>query len=814
MRLLKPRTSRLPSHARTVLDALRFESPERQPLTDLSDQDWRRTLRFCEQTQLTLALGVECGGDLPPAVRSEIDRNLANNAERWRRTQATYRELAFAFENAGLDHAVLKGFTHCPLFVRDPRHRSQGDLDLLLPPGQLQGALDVAGQLGYEPVTELDAHPIDHLPTMIRKTGWVWRGDRFDPDMPLSLELHFRVWDPSTELVAPRALDCLWERRVERQLEGLRFTALHPADTIAYSVLHSLRHLLRGDARVFHMYELAHLLHHHADDARFWDVWLDLHHPSLRVLEAICFSLAETWFGCRLPDAASEEIARLPLDVRRWLDVYPWSGIENLFRPNKDELWLHWSLIESRRDRVAMLRRRLVPEQLPGGFGVSHVPDSQVTLAMQARNAADYLKHVGSRVVHHARALPSVAWSALRWFAPKAVLDLELGPEYWKFLASEAFFDFGMFVFFFLYNLYLLKLGFRENFLGLMSSVMTTANIAGSILSVFAIQRFGMRRMLTIGFALTALFSAMRAMVLSGPLLLVIAAAAGLAFSVWPVALAPVIAGVTNEKSRARGFSFICSSGIAIGIFGSLAAARLPAWILRLHWASSDIASYRISLLIGCSIVLLSLWPLSRVKMGAMAAPTERKLHRPSPVLLRFLIAILVWNLATGVFNPFNSVYFARMGMPVERIGYVFSSSQLAQVLVILCAPFVFRRFGIVRGIWGMELATALAMAGLALAGGPLIAAAAYTAYMAFQYMSEPGMFTLLMDSVKDGERNSASALNFLVSFAGQAIAASAAGWMLARFGYPPVLAVGAAIAIAAAFLLRGLLRRTSPAGS
>lgn len=349
-----------------------------------------------------------------------------------------------------------------------------------------------------------------------------------------------------------------------------------------------------------------------------------------------------------------------------------------------------------------------------------------------------------------------------------------------------------------------------------MSGILTTANIAGSVLSVFAIQRFGMRRTLMMGFALTALLSALRASVVSGPALLVLTAAAGLAFSVWPVALAPIVAAVTTEQSRPRGFSFVCSSGIAIGIFGSLTAARMPAWILRLHWASSDAGSYRVSLLVGCAIVLLSLWPLSRVKMSAAPA-SERKLRHPSPIVFRFLIAMLVWNLGTGAFNPFNSVYFARMRMPVERIGYVFSSSQLAQVVAILCAPFIFRKFGTLRGIWGMELATVLALVALAAAGGPMWAAAAYTGYMAFQYMSEPGMFTLLMDSVREGERNGASALNFLVSFAGQAIAASVAGWMLARFGYPPVLAAGAAICVAAAFLLRDLLSarpRASPAAS
>ena len=61
-----------------------------------------------------------------------------------------------------------------------------------------------------------------------------------------------------------------------------------------------------------------------------------------------------------------------------------------------------------------------------------------------------------------------------------------------------------MFVFFFLYNLYLLQLGFRENFLGLMSGVMTAGSVAGSLLAVVAMQRFGIRRTLLGSFALTA----------------------------------------------------------------------------------------------------------------------------------------------------------------------------------------------------------------------------------------------------------------------------------------------------------------------
>jgi MFS family permease len=775
----------------------------------LSEAAWQRALSFCERSQLTLALGVECHEQLPDAVRRRMDRHLANNAERWERTQATYRELASAFDAEGLEHVVLKGFSHCPLFVRDPRHRAQGDLDLLFPQDQVRRAQDAAAELGYEPISENDQHPTDHLPTLIRKTGWVWQGERYDPQMPLSLELHFRLWNQRTERLAPKGLEYFWERRQSREVEGLRFSSLHSADAIAYSALHSLRHLLRGDAPIFHLYELARVLDGLADDTGFWDVWFELHDPSVRMLEAICFSFAESWFACRLPEAARGEMERLPVDVKRWLATYSWSPIAGMFRPNKDELWLHWALLRSVGDRAAMLRRRLVPERLPGPVSAPHVRRSDLTWRMRARGGAAYLKYLAMRLWHHTRALPPTLWSAVRWFGA----DLDLGSAYWRLLLSEGFFDFGMSVFFFLYNLYLLKLGFRENFLGLMSGFMTAANIAGSILSVFAIQRFGMRRTLMVSFTLVAGLSALRAVATSGPALLVLAALAGLVFSAWPVALAPVIASVTSEKSRARGFSFVCASGVAIGIFGSLAAARLPGWILQLHWASSDIASYRASLLIGCAIVLLSLWPLARVKLSVAPPLSDRRLHRPSPVVLRFLIAILVWNLGTGVFNPFTSVFFARIRMPLERIGDVFSVSQLAQVVAILCAPFIFRRFGTVRAIWGMEMVTALGLIALATSGGPWWAATAYTGYMAFQYMSEPGMFTLLMDIVPPGERNKASALNFLVSFAGQAVAASVAGWMLARFGYPPVLAAGAVICVAAAFLLR-TLRQASPANS
>jgi predicted MFS family arabinose efflux permease len=86
-------------------------------------------------------------------------------------------------------------------------------------------------------------------------------------------------------------------------------------------------------------------------------------------------------------------------------------------------------------------------------------------------------------------------------------------------------------------------------------------------------------------------------------------------------------------------------------------------------------------------------------------------------------------------------------------------------------------------------------------------AAAVYIGYMSFQYMSEPGIFNLLMNRVAPGERSGASALYFLVTSLAGSLAAFAGGAALSRFGYPPVLVASGCLAMAAAFLFRTLVR-------
>ena len=230
----------------------------------------------------------------------------------------------------------------------------------------------------------------------------------------------------------------------------------------------------------------------------------------------------------------------------------------------------------------------------------------------------------------------------------------------------------------------------------------------------------------------------------------------------------------------------------------------MPEWCrsLGLRFAGiavSGVDAKRITLLAACVITALAAWPIVRLSSGAPRSPAAAWIQRPSPFLLRFVLASACWAAALGAFNPFTNVFFVRyVGLATAHLGNFFAVAQLLQAGAVLLMPFVLRRTGLIAGIVMAQLATAAAVALLASGHGVLADEAFYCAFMAAQHMCDPGMQSLLMDRVPALERSSASALNFLAISIAQAAAAMVAGAAFQRFGYPPVL-MGIAIAIVGA---------------
>jgi hypothetical protein len=301
---------------------------------------------------------------LPEWVRQEIETRFLRNAERRLRLGEVFGEIAHAFSTAGIEFVLLKGFTHENGFGLLPGARVQYDIDLLSP--HVEDARRVLLDLGYRPHGAVSLSD-EHERPWVRPSSWKWRGDYFDPEMPVAVELHSTPWSARKDRIALEGIEEFWNRRQKIEVAGIMAPAYSEPDCIAFAAAHVLRHLLRNDARPAHVYELARFLETRRSDTGFWAKWQFMQTEEMRSMATVAFCFAHKWFGCALPGAVQVDAARLPDSVTAWFREFSWSPVLNLIRPNKDVVWLHLALVHGRQDCWAVLRSRLTPLRVPHG---------------------------------------------------------------------------------------------------------------------------------------------------------------------------------------------------------------------------------------------------------------------------------------------------------------------------------------------------------------------------------------------------------------------------------------------------------------
>ena len=357
----------------------------------LSEERWRAVLDLADRTQATTTLThVQ---NAPAWFRDAVADRARKTRERRGRLLRTYREATIALEHAGVEFVLLKGFTHEADAGWKQGMRVQNDIDLLCAASDLaraEAALLTAGFV-FHPGSELSDN---HGRPLLKPHNWTWRGDYFDPELPVCIELHHTIWSSTRDRIEIPGVNQFWDRRRPFELGGSTF---QDADRLGIAALHLLRHILRNNVRPAQAHELAQMVALREGDDAFWLRWQQ-HPAELRALESIAMQFAVTWFRGRLPASPQEAWDDLSPQVHHWFEMHAFAPMENLTSPNKDVLWLHLALLENWRDRLAVARRRLLPSKLPG--------------VGQATGA--YSTHVFQRARYHAVALARVAWGTLR----------------------------------------------------------------------------------------------------------------------------------------------------------------------------------------------------------------------------------------------------------------------------------------------------------------------------------------------------------------------------------------------------------------
>jgi len=398
--------------------------------------------------------------------------------------------------------------------------------------------------------------------------------------------------------------------------------------------------------------------------------------------------------------------------------------------------------------------------------------------------------------------LPPVGGSKLvvrlrSWWTTEA-----LGRQFWIFFTAALFFDVGIGLFFFLFNLFLLNMHFDERSMGMISATLTVGNIVGTIPVGILARRYGTQKLLLFCFIGAPIVSICRTMTPSMPAQIVLAFLAGVALSSWPVCFAPTIASLTKESNRVFAFSIAFATGIGAGTLAGVAGGFLPRLLQRTHTVGQASDGMRLVLIGAALLAMIGVWPISILKLGTPERTELRKSPIFHPYLRRFLPAFAVWSIVTGSFIPFAPVFFQKkLGMPLEHVGEIFSASQLAQFCAVLIAPLLYRRVGSIMGIVCAQVLSGVLIVALGCGHSATLAVVLYLAYTAVQFTAGPGFYGTLMSNVPEVDRSGASAVQNIVGALSQAGSAALTGMVIVRFGYGFVFNANGILAGLAAIL-------------
>lgn len=281
-------------------------------------------------------------------------------------------------------------------------------------------------------------------------------------------------------------------------------------------------------------------------------------------------------------------------------------------------------------------------------------------------------------------------------------------PDIRLYLVYTLFANVSIGVFALVFNLYLLQLGLRENFIGAFNAVHTLA-IAGTALSTgWLLNRYGVWKCVTFGTAGFIVASTALTVVTSPTALLALALVYGVATSFVFTPVMPFIVELTRSRQRADVSALVFSLTSISTVVGSL----LGGWMPRLLGATFGLETpgamaFRLTLILGLVIAAIGIVPLTRMS-------TQRKTNRPADSaaeatmtglpelpqgqvrrhMMVFIIVGGLMSLGAGAVFPFYNVFLAEIGASAGQIGIIFAVGWTIAAMVGLAAPAMARKLG------------------------------------------------------------------------------------------------------------------------
>ena len=407
-------------------------------------------------------------------------------------------------------------------------------------------------------------------------------------------------------------------------------------------------------------------------------------------------------------------------------------------------------------------------------------------------------------------------WQRLRRFGRNVRLLL-------VFMATVGFSYFGIYSL--LFNLYLLRLGYGPEQIGLINGVGYLAYALSGLPAAALDRRLGSRRSMIAGVWLSALATAVIPVAEWMPAgwqlawLLAANTLSWLGSTFFMVSRYPFLTAATTPEVRDYAFSVQLALLPLAGFVGSLVGGALPGLFSALLAVGlNHPAPYRYPLLISGLIYFVIALPAlgaasdSSPKPGQAHAGSTGAVATSAPYgLIALLSLVMLLRLAgESAGKVFFNVYLdAELLAPISLIGTLSAVGQLVSVPAALATPLAVGRLGKGRTlVWG-TLGTAISLLPLALLPHWATAGLGLLGVMASSSITGAALIVYSQESVPPGWRPAMSGAINSAWGLGSGLVAFGGGFVVAGLGYRSLFLMGAAVTLASTLVVWAHLQRS-----
>lgn len=362
-----------------------------------------------------------------------------------------------------------------------------------------------------------------------------------------------------------------------------------------------------------------------------------------------------------------------------------------------------------------------------------------------------------------------------------------------------------------LLNLYLLRLGYDTQFIGLVNGSTALAFASTSVVAGIVGTRWGYRRAVMLGLCFVGLSAGLLPLgeMANGgarnTLIVLVRLMGGLGFALYQVNANPYLVAAASMEARNSVFAMQVALPPLVGFLGSIVAGFMPGiFALYLGTTLEDAAPYRYPLVIAGVLMLPAVWAV--MKTGDIP-PILRKRNvdgtpNPAPYAIIALLSLTAMLRMTGegAARSFFNVYLDDgLGISTANIGMLTAVGQALAGPAALLAPALMMR---------RNKTTLIAMATLGIAVS-LVIMGLFPHWLAvgIGFMGVLGMLSITrtvtnvvyMEIVPPDWRGNVSGITSMAMGTGFSSMALGGGYLIPLIGYRGVFLIGACLVTASA---------------